>query len=391
MKKFKLTHREIASAMPQNKNYQLRDGGGLNLRIITTGAKNWVLEYKRPDGRRSCAGLGSFPAIGLAQAREAAAEFLAQIDGGVDVVLEAKKARATELESLNTFKDVAQRWMDFKKHSVSADHMVDIRRRLEMHVYPSLGNIQITEITAPLAISALRKLERQGKLETLKRVIQIINQIMRYATNSGVIEHNRLADISSIFPAPVKTAMRAIHPDELGAFLADIEQTSCHFRVKQLLYFQLATMLRPAEAACAEWDWFDFEQKVLTIPADKMKMKREHRVPLTEFLIELVEGVNRHKASKYVFFGVKHAREHINSQTVNAVIRRAGWGEQLVSHGFRSIASTYLNDAGFNADWIEAALAHADENEVRRAYNRTDYLDQRREMMSIWHRRLKTT
>ncbi|RMA82719.1 tyrosine-type recombinase/integrase [Umboniibacter marinipuniceus] len=388
MKKFKLTHREVSTAKPKAKAYTLRDGGGLILRIIPSGARNWVLEYKRPDGRRSSAGLGGFPSLGLAEARQAASNFLARVAEGVDVVLESKKSRAAELEALNTFKDVSLKWMDFKQHSISADHLVDIRRRLEMHVFPALGNIQITEINAPLAINSLRKLQRDGKLETLKRVIQIINQIMRYAVNSGVIEHNRLAEISAIFPPPTKTAMRSIRPEALADFLADIDKTQCHPRVKQLLYFQLATMLRPAEAACVEWEWFDFDRKVLTLPPEVMKMKREHRVPLNCYLLDILDGVERHKASEYVFFGVKHPREHINSQTVNAVVRRAGWGDRLVSHGFRSIASTYLNEAGFNADWIEAALAHADENEVRRAYNRSDYLEQRRSMMAAWGKKV---
>ena len=391
MKKNLLTHKQVTSAASTNKVYSLRDGGGLILRVMPTGAKNWILEYKRPDGRRSSTGLGGFPSVGLAEARSLAHEFRNKVGQGIDVVLEHKKVRAAQINEINTFKEVALVWMEFKRHSVTSDHLVDIRRRLEMHVFPTIGSIAIKELTAPLAISALRQLERQGKMETLKRVIQIINQVMRYAINSGLIEHNRLADISDIFPAPNKVPMRAISPEYLEEFLADVEKVSCHERVRQLLYFQLATMLRPSEAAAVEWSWIDLEAKTLTIPAESMKMKREHRVPLSPGVIKLLQSVIPHKASRFVFFGIKNPREHINSQTVNAVVRRTGWGDRLVSHGFRSIASTYLNQKGFNPDWIEAALAHVDENEVRRAYNRSDYFDQRHELMNEWSKKCLTS
>lgn len=244
----------------------------------------------------------------------------------------------------------------------------------------------ITEVKARDFISALEPVKAQGKLESVKRLCQRINEVMYYAMNIGLIEENPAAKISNAFANPIVKNMPALKPEELPELLKALETANIERQTRCLLFWQLLTITRPTEAAEVKWSEIDLDNKLWTIPADRMKMNRVHMIPLCQQAIEILDTmkpISGHR--EHVFPSMKSPyNKPMNSQTVNAVIKRVGFAGRLVAHGFRSIASTALNEEGFDSDAIEAALAHIDSNEVRRAYNRAIYLEQRVKMMQWW-------
>ncbi|WP_318643783.1 tyrosine-type recombinase/integrase [Shewanella sp. WPAGA9] len=208
---------------------------------------------------------------------------------------------------------------------------------------------------------------------------------MTFAVNTGLIFSNPLAGISAAFSVPVKKKMLTIKPDELPELMNALSYASITLTTRCLIEFQLHTMTRPNEAAQARWDEIDFNNNLWSIPMEKMKMNRPHIIPLTPQMISLLQRM--HKVSghrEYVFPAARNPRTHTNTQTANAAIKRMGFHGRLVAHGMRSLASTTLNEQGFDAELIEVSLAHIDKNTVRAAYNRADYIERRRELLNWW-------
>ncbi|TKF78077.1 DUF4102 domain-containing protein [Vibrio kanaloae] len=382
-----LTATEVKNAKPKEKEYRLSDGQGLQLRILPSGSKQWQLNYYRPtNGKRANFNLGRFPDVNLAQARKRsllAKELLAQ---GIDPQEEQKKKQQEYKEvHEHTFVNVTKEWFEIKKDSVTPDYATDIWRSLELHIFPHLANMPVKSITAPLVIELLKPIEAKGSLETVKRLSQRLNEVMNFATNCGLIQANPLTGIKAAFKKPKKENMAALKPAELPELMGSIANASIKRTTRCLLEWQLHTMTRPAEASGAKWCEIDINEKVWTIPAERMKKRREHRIPLTEQaldLLEVMKPISGHR--EFVFPSDRDPKKPCNSQTANMALKRMGFAGRLVSHGLRSLASTTLNEQGFAADLIEAALAHVDDNQVRSAYNRTDYLERRRPMMSWW-------
>jgi integrase len=382
-----LTNTEVKQAKPQPKEYNLSDGDGLQLRVKPNGSKLWLLNYSRPfTKKRTNLALGKYPAIALADARKLRIDAKALLAKDID----PKKHKAThsqhEKEKLeHTLYNVALRWFEVKKTEVTADYAVDVWRSLELHVLDDIGKHPISEINAPLAIKTIMPLAAKGSLETVKRINQRLNEIMNYAVNTGIIHANPLVGIKAAFEKPTKQNMPSITPKELPDFMKALSVASIKIVTRYLIEWQLHTMVRPSEAAGTMWSELDLDNKVWNIPAERMKKKRSHIVPLTDQLIRLLEAIKPITGHReYVFPADRNPRTHCNSQTANAAIKRMGYKDKLVAHGLRSLASTTLNEQGFDHDVIEAALAHVDENEVRRAYNRTDYLVRRAKMMDWW-------
>ena len=233
----------------------------------------------------------------------------------------------------------------------------------------------------------IRPLEAKGSLETVKRVIQRLNEVMIFAVNSGLIDSNPLAGIRKVFQTPKAQNMPSLPPSELPKIMFQVANASIKRTTRCLIEWQLHTMVRPGEAAGARWDEIDLKQKIWTIPATRMKKKRDHTVPLTKQslnLLEVMRPISGHR--EHIFPSDRNPRTHINPYTANMALKRMGFHKKLVAHGLRSIASTTLNEYGFEPDLVEAALAHVDANQVRRAYNRTDYLKRRTDMMAWWSR-----
>ena len=375
---------------PLVKEYNLADGDGLYLRVKLNGSKLWLFNYYRPsDKKRSNISFGAYPDVTLSAARERRREARALLAKGIDPKThkeeQAAVAQAEQEASANTFERMAAKWLDLKRHSVTEEYATDSWRSLELYVLPFMGSIPIDQIRAPRVIELLRPLEADGKLETVRRLCQRINEILDYSVNHGLLDANPCSAIRKVFKKPTKKHMPTLKPDELPLLMADIANGRLEHTTRCQIEWSLHTLVRPGESAGTRWDEIDLEAKVWNIPDDRMKMDRPHRVPLTPQAISLLERMRPISGHRpFVFPGYRDPLGHINDQSANAALKRLGYGGRLVAHGLRSLGSTTLNEQGYNPDAIEAALSHADDNEIRRAYNRSDYFEQRVIMMGWW-------
>jgi len=382
-----LTNTEVKQAKPKEKLYTLSDGGGLQLRVKPNGAKLWLLDYLRPyTKKRTSLSFGSYPTVSLAEARSKrndARELLAK-----DIDPKEHRDEINRLNDIahnNTLEHIAKKWLEVKKSSVSENHATDTWRSLQLHIFPDLGKVPIHKITAVKAIEVIEPIAAKGSLETVKRLCQRLNEIMIYAVNAGIIENNPLSGISKAFQLPAKQHLPTLKPEELPLLMTALSQASIKITTRCLIEWQLHTMVRPSEAAGTRWDEIDLEQGLWDIPKERMKQKKPHVVPLTSQCIGLLEVMKPISSrSEFVFPSDRNPKTHTNPQTANMALKRMGFDKQLVAHGLRSLASTALNEQGFDADVIEAALAHTGKNEVRNAYNRTNYLERRKPVMTWW-------
>ncbi|WP_425934615.1 integrase domain-containing protein [Aeromonas rivipollensis] len=390
MSKDKLTDSKLRTAKPEAKEYSLGDGDGLYLRVKPNGARLWVFNYYRPsDKKRANISFGPYPDVTLAAARERRREARALLAQAIDPKRHKEEqiafVQAEQEANANTFERMAAMWLELKRHDVSEAYAEDSWRSLELYVLPFIGSMPINQIRAPKVIEMLRPIEADGKHETVRRLCQRINEILDYSVNHGLLDANPCAAIRKVFKKPSKKHMPTLKPTELPMLMADIANGRLDHTTRCQIEWSLHTLVRPGESAGTRWDEIDFEARIWNIPADRMKMDRPHRVPLTSqalSLLERMKPISGHRP--YVFPGYRDPLGHINNQSANAALKRLGYGGRLVAHGLRSLGSTTLNEQGFNPDAIEAALSHSDENEIRRAYNRTDYFEQRVIMMNWW-------
>ncbi|EOY8497951.1 integrase [Providencia stuartii] len=382
-----LTDTEIKAAKPQDKDYQLYDGDGLTLLIKSSGSKLWQFRYYRPyTKQRTKQSFGAYPAVTLSDARKLRAESRSLLAKDIDPQeYQKNQIRNSQEAKTNTFQLVAERWWEVKKSTVTEDYGNDIWRSLERDVFPAIGDISVTDIKAHILVQAIQPVQARGALETVRRLCQRINEVMIYAQNTGLIDAVPSINIGKAFEKPKKKNMPSIRPEQLPQLMQTMRTANIILPTRCLFMWQLLTISRPAEAAEARWDEINFETKEWKIPAARMKMNREHTVPLSDAALAILELMKPLSGNReFIFPSRIKSTQPMNSQTVNAALKRAGFGGALVSHGLRSIASTALNEQGFPPDVIEAALAHVDKNEVRRTYNRSDYLEQRRPMMQWW-------
>ncbi|EBZ2572456.1 DUF4102 domain-containing protein [Salmonella enterica subsp. enterica serovar Infantis] len=382
-----LTNTEVLRTKALEKDLTLHDGDGLFLIVKTSGKKLWRFRYQRPATKqRTMIGLGAFPALSLADARGLRADYLALLANGIDPQVQAEVVEEQQQIALDSiFSTVATNWFQLKSKSVTSDYANDIWRSLEKDVFPAIGETPVQQIKARTLVEALEPLKARGALETVRRLVQRINEIMIYAVNTGLIDTNPASGIGMAFEKPKKQNMPTLRPEELPKLMRSLIMSNLSVSTRCLIEWQLLTLVRPSEASGARWVEIDLDAKLWTIPAERMKAKREHIVPLSPQALDILEVMKPISAHReHVFPSRNDPKQPMNSQTANAALKRIGYGGKLVAHGLRSIASTALNEAGFNPDVIEAALAHSDKNEVRRAYNRSTYLLKRIELMNWW-------
>lgn len=382
-----LTNTEVLQTKALEKDLTLHDGDGLFLIVKTSGKKLWRFRYQRPATKqRTMIGLGAFPALSLADARGLRADYLALLANGIDPQVQAEVVEEQQQIALDSiFSTVATNWFQLKSKSVTSDYANDIWRSLEKDVFPAIGETPVQQIKARTLVEALEPIKVRGALETVRRLVQRINEIMIYAVNTGLIDTNPASGIGMAFEKPKKQNMPTLRPEELPKLMRSLIMSNLSVSTRCLIEWQLLTLVRPSEASGARWVEIDLDAKLWTIPAERMKAKREHIVPLSPQALDILEVMKPISAHReHVFPSRNDPKQPMNSQTANAALKRIGYGGKLVAHGLRSIASTALNEAGFNPDVIEAALAHSDKNEVRRAYNRSTYLLKRIELMNWW-------
>jgi integrase len=387
-----LTNTEVKQAKPKDTLYKLSDGGGLLLRVKPNGFKTWIFDYYKPHTKsRTSIGFGSYPEVSLAEARKkrvAARELLAkEIDPKEH---KDDKHREQLLAANHTFKSVATDWFTIKKTTIAENTAKSLWRKFENHVFPKLGHRPIDKILAPEAIEALKPLAAKGNLETTGKIIGHLNNVMTHAVNTGILHHNPLSGIRSAFQTAKATNMATIRPNELGQLMNDISYASIRLVTRCLIEWQLHTMTRPSESAKAQWSEIDLENRLWVIPAERMKMRLEHKVPLSPQAIEILARLKPLSGDRtHLFPSYINHHKHCNVESANKALSRMGYKNRLVAHGLRALASTTLNELGHDPDVIEAALAHVDKNEVRRAYNRAEYLERRRVLMCWWSQHIE--
>ena len=383
----RLSDRQLKAIKVTGKDFVLSDGDGLQLRVRASGSMMWNFNYREPLTRsRINMALGPYPDLSLANARKKAVEARELLALGIDPKVQRDEVRQAKLaETEHTFEKVATAWFELKKDSVTPAYAEDIWRSLALHVLPDLKTTPLSEITAPMVIKILRPIEAKGSLETVKRLSQRFNEIMTYGVNAGLIHANPLNGMRAVFKKPKKENMAALPPEELPELMLEIANASIKRTTRCLIEWQLHTMTRPVEAATTRWVDIDFERRVWTIPPERMKKRRPHSIPLSDQAVALLQSLKTHSSHReYVFPSDRNPRTHANSQTANMALKRMGFQDRLVSHGLRSMASTILNEHGWDPELIEVALAHVDKDEVRSAYNRADYIERRRPMMAWW-------
>ena len=382
-----LTATEVKQAKTKEKVYTLSDGDGLQLRIKPNGSKIWLLDYRRPYTKaRTCLSFGSYPSLSLADARAKRLGAKSLLAKDIDPQEHRdEQALINESALSNTLRGIAVQWLEVKKTKVTADHAIDSWRSLELHIFPVLGSVPIHKITAVKTIDAIKPIAAKGILETVKRLCQRLNEVMIFAVNTGLINANPLSGISKAFQTPAKQHQPTIAPAKLPILMKALSLASIKITTRCLIEWQLHTMVRPSEAAGTRWEEIDLARKIWTIPAERMKKNIPHSVPLSPQAINLLNMMKPISArSEYVFPSDRNPRTHTHPQTANTALKRMGFDKQLVAHGMRALASTTLNEQGFDPDVIEAALAHTGKNEVRSAYNRAQYIERRILVMTWW-------
>lgn len=377
-----LTNAEIKNARNIGKDYTLHDGFGLLLYITKSGYKSWRFRYSHPlTKKRQTYVIGRYPEFTLAEAREERDKVRRLVARGIDPN-EVKRERLNELtqKRSQTIESIARDWTSKRfNEDIRENTRRSIERSVFNYVIPLIGHISIHEIKAPEVIRIYK--EYTDRPAMLKRIISRTKSIMDHAVNTGIIRYNPLARLSHAFPIVKGGSVVALSVDELPDFLSFWLNTNYHPSVKFSLFFQLLTMTRPNEANNATWSEIDFNNKLWGIPPERMKGKREHVIPLSSQAMDVLNTMREIKIGEYIFYGAHSPNKPITKEAKTLAINRSQFKGKATSHGFRSMCSTLLNENGFNPDIIEAALSHKSGNAVRDIYNRTTYLEQRREMM----------
>lgn len=386
----KLTDTACKAAKPKDKPYKLSDGGGFYLEIMPSGSKCWRMKYRYLSKEKRLA-FGVYPIISLADAREArekAKKLLAQRIDPSGAKKEQKREAIRNAE--NTFKAVALEWYDTNAERWSNSYKQKVIKGLELNIFPHLGHRPLKDITPPELLEVLRKIEKRGSLDVLGRTKQLCGQIFRYGIQTGRCERDAAADLRGALKTRSTEHFRTIDAKEIPKLIHALERNEARLyeRTRNAVWLSLLTFLRPVEIRTARWEEIDFEEKLWRIPAKKMKMKRDHIIPLSVQTLAVleaqkkeIEGIN----TAWVFPSQIRPKDAMSDGTVNKALKRLGFGDDMVAHGFRALARTTIREKlGYNSEIIERQLAHKASGALGEAYDRSQFLDERRKMMQEW-------
>lgn len=383
-----LTDTAIRNAKPKDKPFKLGDAGGLFLLVQPSGGKLWRMKY-RLDGREKKLGIGTYPEISLADARKRRDEARELVAIGKDPSREKQQAKHRALIAAgDTFAEIGREYLEKRKREGMADRTMD---KAEFHLSrlaPVLGRLHVTDITAPDVLVVLRVYEKQGKHETANRLLQLASRIFRYAVATARLTSDPTRDLRGAITTPTTKHFAAIiDPKGAGELLRAIDSYGGMGITKQALQLAPHVFVRPGELRHAEWSEIDLDAGVWLIPADKMKMRKPHQVPLSRQSVALLRDIAIISGSTgYVFPSVRTRARPMSENTMNAGLRRLGYTtDEMTAHGFRAMASTLLNESGkWSPDAIERALAHSDSDSVRASYHRGAHWNERVEMAQWW-------
>ncbi len=380
-----LSDAKVRNAKPKPKPYKIADGEGLFMVVMPNGSKYWRMKYFFA-GKEKLLAVGVYPDISLAKARERRAQAREAIAAGNDpgeVKKEAK--RVAVFKNANVFEVVAREWYEKRRHEWADSSANAMLKRLEKHILPRLGQRPVADITAPEVLSVLRVVENSGALDTAHRVMQICGQIFMYAIATGRAQRNPVPDLRGALKTPVVKHLTYLKANELPQYFQKLECYDGELQTKLALRLLLLTFVRTTELRAAEWTEIDWDKGEWRIPAERMKMKELHIVPLSRQAVMILRELQSHSGNhQYIFPNHHNPLTFMSENTMLYALYRMGYHSRTTGHGFRSTASTILNEHGFRADVIERQLAHGERNSVRAAYNHAQYLAERREMMQWW-------
>ena len=379
---------ELACKKANAVGKKLTDGNGMYLLVHKNGSKYWRMDY-RFEGKRKTLALGVWPETTLTKAREMRDKARILMQDNIDPLEQKKKLDRIRSENhQRTFALLTEEWIKRQTSRWTEKHTSDVKRSLENHVFPDLGDRPINEIQRSEVLQVLRKLEGVNKYEATHRARQRIEAVFNFAIITGDCENNPDAGLTKALTPPTKKKMPSLKPEELPEFLSRLEEYQGHRLTYLAMRFMLFTFVRTKELRAAEWIEFDLKEMDPTwkIPSERMKMRREHVVPLSSQAVEVLNKVSEISGSeKLVFPGQQNPTKPMSENTLLYALYRMGYHSRATTHGFRSVASTILNESGlWHPDSIERQLAHFETNKVRSAYDRSEHLSDRRKMMQWW-------
>ncbi|MEF7353402.1 integrase arm-type DNA-binding domain-containing protein [Escherichia coli] len=381
----KLNARQVDAAKPREKAYKLADGAGLYLEVAPSGSRYWRMKY-RFNGKEKRMAFGVYPAVSLAQARALRDQAKKKLAEGIDPSFAKKEEKLVrDVQLNNTFQAVALEWHGTKVSRWSEGYASDIIEAFNKDIFPYIGQQPVNEIKPLVLLNVLRRMESRGATEKAKKVRQRCSEVFRYAIVTGRAEYNPAADLTSAMSGHESKHYPFLTVEELPDFFKALAGYTGSPLVVLAARLLILTGVRTGELRGAFWSEFDLEKAVWEIPAERMKMKRPHLVPLSTQALEIVQQL-KVMSGQYplVFPGRNDPRKTMSEASINQVFKRIGYTGKVTGHGFRHTMSTILHEEGFNTAWIETQLAHVDKNAIRGTYNHALYLEGRREMMQ-WY------
>jgi integrase len=383
----KLKDLTIRNAKAKPTPYKLSDGRGLYIQVTPAGGKLWRWDYRFAEKRKTMA-LGSYPDTPLLLARERHLEVRQLLARGVDPMAHRKAAKTEERTAReSSFANIAEKWMEHWQHGKSRRHVDSTKRRLATNILPFLADKPVTEITAPQLVAMVKAIQDRGARDIAKRALETTSQIFRYAVAHGFTDRNPAADIkpSDVLQKAFKTNYARIDAKELPNLLRRIQVYPGRHSTRLAINLLALTFVRTGELIAAKWSEFDLANGRWNIPADRMKMRTPHIVPLSMQAVEaLLELHTLTGNTEWLFPGERSAKTHMSNNTILKGLERMGYKGTMTGHGFRGLASTLLHEQGYPHDHIELQLAHAQRNAVSAAYNHALYLKARTKMMQDW-------
>ena len=380
------TQVERAKYDPNGKN-ELNDGNGLFLQLMTAGSKIWRFRYNHPTtNKRTKTTIGNYPEITLAQARQQREEWRALLAQGIDPQThKARLEREQELAEANTFLAVAEKWRAKKQGEITEKTLAKYWSSLRLHIFPFIGMYPINDIVPPLALIPLQRVEQRNNIDMANRLASYINEILNFAVNGGLIPFNPCLRMNKTLKQPKKENNPRIKSEELPEFMQALAQANIEPQTRALIQFQMLTMTRPSEASGAKWAEIDLNARLWTIPAERMKAREPHTVPLSTQAVKILEKLQP-VTGRFTYVFPKHGNNNapMNSSSANVAIKRMGYAGKQTAHGLRGLARTYLAEQNTNHEHAEACLAHKTGGNVSLAYNHATYLEQRKAIMQKW-------
>ena len=383
----RLTELGIRKSTCGPKQKKMTDGKGLFLLLHPNGSKYWRMKYQF-SGKEKTLAFGVWPEVSLTEAREMRNEAKLLLKDGKDPSGVKKSQKLNQkIQNSNTFGSITQEWQLMKKKEWKEAHSHDVQRALEIHVLPDLANRPIAEIDSTELLAVLKKIEDQGKFEAAHRARQKVDAIFRYANLSKRCDHNPASNLKGTLVTPKRNKQKALEESDLPEFFKKIDKYDGAIITKLGLRMVLLTLARTTEIRYATWGEFelDSDSAVWRIPGERMKMERDHMVPLSRQAVSVMAEVRKFtQGEHYVFHQLINPKKPMSENTMLYSMYRMGYHRRATVHGFRATASTILNEKGFREDVIEKLLSHQEGNKVRAAYNRAEYLNERREVLQWW-------